>query len=36
MRSARGVGPITSPAFVLNLNNDPHRLHRSWDTGRWL
>ena len=30
---ARGVGPITSLAFVLNLDNDPRRLRRSRDAG---
>ncbi len=33
MRSANGVGVITSPAFVLNLDNDPNRLRHSRDPG---
>ena len=33
MRSARGVDPITSLAFVLNLDNNAHRLRRSRDAG---
>lgn len=33
MRSANGVGVITSLAFVLNLDNDPHRLRHSRDAG---
>ncbi len=33
MRSANGVGVITSPAFVLNLDNDPNRLRHSRDAG---
>ena len=36
MRSARGVGPITSLAFVLHLDNNPHRLRRSRDAGARL
>ena len=33
MRSARGVGPITSLAFVLPLDNNRQRLRRSRDAG---
>ena len=33
LRSIRGVGPITSLAFVLNLDNDPQRLGSSRDAG---
>ncbi len=33
MRSARGVGPITSLAFVLNWDNNPQRLRRRRDAG---
>ena len=36
MSSARGVEPITSLAFVLNLDNNPHRLRRSRDAGARL
>ena len=36
MRSARGVGPITSLAFVLHLDNNPQRLRRSRDAGARL
>ncbi len=33
MRSANGVGAITSVAFVLNLDNNPSRLRHSRDAG---
>ena len=33
LRSIRRVGPITSLAFVLNLDNDPQRLGSSRDAG---
>jgi len=33
MRTANGVGAITSLAFVLNLDNDPNRLRHSRDAG---
>ncbi len=33
MRQIQGVGPATSLAFALALDNDPPRLHKSRDAG---
>ena len=35
LRSARGVGPLTSLAFVLHLDNNPHGLRRGAAPGQW-
>ena len=35
LRSAHGVGPLTSLAFVLHLDNNPHGLRRGAAPGQW-